>query len=89
MKTIISPILILTAILVICKNPLLAQDDKRFNFIGINPSVTVEPFYDKGEFDINIFPIVYQRSLTKRLDIRLTSISWHKKRRKRNKPLWF
>lgn len=51
-----------------------AQNDKHFNFLGINPSVTIEPFYEQGEFDVNILPIVYQRSVTKRFDIRLTSI---------------
>ncbi len=73
MKRIIQ-FIILTAILVIYANSLLAQEDRSYNFFGINPSVTVEPFYDKGELDVNIFPLVYQRSLTKRLDIRLTSI---------------
>lgn len=42
--------------------------------MGINPSVTVEPFYKKAEFDISIFPIVFQRSVSKRMDIRFTSI---------------
>jgi hypothetical protein len=74
MKRVIKQIIILTTILIVCKTPLYAQEDKKFNFIGLNPSVTVEPFYDKGELDINIFPLVYQRTLTKRLDIRLTSI---------------
>lgn len=74
MKRILNQILILAAISVIYTNSLSAQEDKRFNFFGINPSVTVEPFYEKGELDINIFPLVYQRSLTKRFDIRLTSI---------------
>lgn len=74
MKRIVKQIITLTAIFVIHENSLLAQEDKRFNFIGINPSVTVEPFYEKGELDLNIFPLVYQRPLTKRLDIRLTSI---------------
>ncbi len=74
MERIIKQVIILTVILAFYKNPLLAQDGKKFNFIGINPSVTVEPFYEKGELDINIFPLVYQRSLTKRFDIRLTSI---------------
>lgn len=55
-------------------NTLFAQESKRYNFIGINPSVTVEPFYEKGEFDLNVFPFVYQRSATKLVDIRLTSI---------------
>ncbi|MEX2596134.1 MAG: hypothetical protein WEC59_04315 [Salibacteraceae bacterium] len=55
-------------------NSIKAQESPKNNFFGINPSVTVEPFYNKGELDINIFPIVYQRPLTKRLDLRLTSI---------------
>lgn len=67
-------VIMLTIFLAICKNPLFAQEDRKANFIGVNPSMTVEPFYDKGELDINIFPLVYQRPLTKRLDIRLTPI---------------
>lgn len=51
-----------------------AQTDHRPNFIGINPSVTVEPFYEKGELDLNVFPLVYQKPLNNRFDIRLTSI---------------
>jgi len=51
-----------------------AQNASKNNFIGLNPSVTVEPFYEKGELDINILPIVYQRPISKRVDIRLTSI---------------
>jgi hypothetical protein len=73
-KEIIKQILIPTIILVIYGNPLKAQDVKRLNFFGINPSVTVEPFYEKGELDINIFPLVFQRTLTKSIDFRLTSI---------------
>lgn len=74
MERIIKQVIILTFILVFYENLLFAQEDNKFCFIGINPSVTVEPFYDKGELDINIFPLVYQRSLTKRFDIRLNSI---------------
>lgn len=44
------------------------------HFIGINPSVTVEPFYERGELDVNILPVVYQRVLSKRMDLRFTSI---------------
>jgi hypothetical protein len=69
--------IILTTFLIICTSPLFAQEDKKLNFIGINPSVTVEPFYEKGELDINIFPVVYQRALTKRIDIRFNSILNH------------
>lgn len=65
---------ILLLITLLTVNSVFGQNEKRMNFLGINPSVTVEPFYGKGELDLNIFPLVYQRSLTKRFDIRLTSI---------------
>ena len=61
-------------ILTLCAGSIKAQDNPRINFFGINPSVTVEPYYNQGEFDINIFPLIYQRSLTKRFDLRLNSI---------------
>ncbi len=51
-----------------------SQKKKSINFIGLNPSVTVEPFYEKGEFDINVFPIVYQKTISQRVDIRIISI---------------
>ena len=43
-------------------------------FIGLQPAITVEPEYEKNEFDINIVPIVFQSSLSKRIDYRLVSI---------------
>ena len=64
-------LLLLLTVLII--NAAYGQDEKRFNFIGINPSVTIEPYYEAGELDVNIFPIVYQRSITNRLDLRLAS----------------
>jgi len=66
------PTLLLLTVLTI--NSVFGQDGKRLNFFGINPSVTVEPYYNSGELDINVLPIVYQRSFTNRLDVRLTSI---------------
>jgi len=59
---------------VLSVSSVFGQNEKILNYLGINPSVTVEPFYDKGELDINIFPLVYQRSFSKRFDFRLTSI---------------
>lgn len=41
-------------------------------FVGIHPAVTVEPFYEAGEFDVNIIPLVFQTPLSKRIDIRGT-----------------
>jgi hypothetical protein len=74
MKKEIKQIIFLAAISIICKSPLFAQEEKKLNFIGLNPSVTVEPFYNKGELDINILPLVFQRTLTRRYDFRFTSI---------------
>ncbi|WP_338769731.1 hypothetical protein WAF17_10425 [Bernardetia sp. ABR2-2B] len=64
-------------------SPLFAQMDSTESIIkekksthlwGINPSLTVEPFYEKGEFDINILPIIYQTSFSKRVDFRINPI---------------
>jgi hypothetical protein len=55
-------------------NKLKAQDTLKLNFVGLNPSVTIEPYYEKGEMDINLLPIVYQRTLNQRVDLRVTSI---------------
>ena len=74
MERITQQIIFTATVLFLFESLLLAQEERRFNFIGINPSATIEPFYEKGELDINVFPVVYQRSLTKRFDIRLTSI---------------
>ena len=65
---------ILFLITLVTANTVFGQNEKRFNFFGVNPSVTVEPYYNSGELDINIFPLVYQRSISNRLDLRLTSI---------------
>lgn len=51
-----------------------AQENKTATFWGLTPSITVEPFYEKGELDINIFPIVYQKTITNRVDLRIASI---------------
>ena len=52
----------------------IAQTEMAPNFVGINPSVTIEPFYEKGELDVNVFPIVYQKALAERIDIRIATI---------------
>ena len=65
----------LLLIIILCfYSSVKAQTINKFNFIGVNPSVTVEPFYERGEMDINILPVVYQRPFSRRADIRLTSI---------------
>ncbi len=57
-----------------CISLSFSQSTRPAQFIGINPSVTIEPYYEKGELDVNIVPVVYQLSVAKRVDLRMTSI---------------
>jgi hypothetical protein len=65
---------LLLLLLLILTFKLFAEGNKRANFIGIKPEVTVEPYYQKGELDVNILPLVYQHTLNQRIDVRLASI---------------
>ncbi len=67
-------IILFCIIFLTCSFRLSAQIEKTKNFIGLTPSATVEPYYAKGEFDLNIVPIVFQKTLTKRIDIKIASI---------------
>lgn len=51
-----------------------SQEKRTAHFIGLTPAITVEPYYNKGELDINVFPLVYQFSISKRLDGRLSPV---------------
>ena len=47
-------------------------------FIGIQPGITIEPFYEKGEFDLNILPLVFEASVSQRINIRITpTVNYH------------
>ena len=50
------------------------SQSKAYNYIGLRPYITAEPYYEKGELDFNIAPLVYQRSITNNFDLRLASI---------------
>ncbi len=57
---------------------IVQAQDKRPVFIGVQPSFTRETFYEDGEFDINIVPIIVQVPVGKRIDIRATSeVNYH------------
>lgn len=71
MKRLIFLSIIFTVLSSVC---VLAQHQKNAYFIGLNPSVTIEPFYEKGELDINVFPLVYQHTITNRIDYRVSTI---------------
>lgn len=66
-------LLLFIAILSVSTLGISAQTVKTANFIGLNPSVTVEPFYEKGELDLNILPLVFQKTLTGRTDFRIST----------------
>jgi hypothetical protein len=74
MKTATRTIALIVIICFISINNIFALEKSSVNFIGLNPSVTVEPFYEKGELDVNIFPLVYQTPISKRIDFRVSSI---------------
>lgn len=64
--------LFLIIVLIASVNELKAQKQL---FIGIQPGLTKETFYEKNEFDINVIPIVLQTSLSKRMDIRAVTLA--------------
>lgn len=61
------PLILLTFLFV---STLFGETDNKTIFIGVNPSVTVEPYYLKGEFDVNIFPLVVEYSINKYVHLR-------------------
>ena len=64
-------------LLLISQTFVLAQE-KRPVFIGLQPSFTRETFYEEGEFDINIVPLMVQVPIDKMVDIRFTSeVNYH------------
>jgi hypothetical protein len=63
-----------TALLFFVTNSAVGQNEKRPDFFGINPNVTVEPYYQKGELDLGILPLVYQKPISGNLDLRLTTV---------------
>ena len=62
-------------IILICTTTIKAQDQNWNLFIGLQPSFTKEKFYEKNEFDINVFPIVFQTGISKRVDARLITLA--------------
>ena len=65
--------IIIIGIIIIISSKSWAQE-KIPVFVGIQPSITKEQFYDKDEFDINIIPLVLQIPLSNKFDLRLTTI---------------
>jgi hypothetical protein len=64
---------LITAISILLALVTVETYGQRTHFVGLNPSVTVEPFYQEGEFDLNIVPLVYQVPLNSRIDFRAST----------------
>jgi len=61
---------------IICAGNVSGQ--KNSVFFGIQPSITVEPFYEEGEFDVNLLPLVYERPVSQRVNLRLLpTVNYH------------
>ncbi len=54
--------------------PFSTAQEKKPVFLGLQPAITQERNYEKDEFDVNVFPLVFQMGISKQFEIRLTSI---------------
>ncbi len=66
--------LLLSIHLVLFLNTSYAQKSFSTHFLGMNPGISIKPFYQSGEMDMNIIPLVYQTNLYGPLDMRLISV---------------
>ena len=64
---------LITIVSLICFGSSFGQS-KTPIFIGIQPGITVEPFYDKGEYDLDIVPLIVEASIGLRTNLKLTPI---------------
>jgi len=53
---------------------ILGQTTKQV-YIGLQPGVTVEPFYEEGEFDFNVFPLIIETPVSSRINLRICPIA--------------
>ena len=70
---------IITAIvlLIISITNLYGQTKKSI-YLGIQPSITVEPFYEEGELDINVFPLIFETPISQRINLRIVPmVNYH------------
>jgi len=44
-------------------------------FLGIQPGITKEEFYEKDEFDVNVVPLVFQIPISIKFDFRFVTIA--------------
>lgn len=54
---------------------MVSSQTKKLIFIGVQPALTVEPFYEEGELDVNAFPLIIETSLSSRINLRIAPIA--------------
>ena len=64
-----------TTIFILILSSNLFGQSKRPIFIGIQPAITIEPFYEEGELDVNIFPLVLETRIGHRTNLRFVPIA--------------
>ncbi len=71
-------VILIILILTIISLSVVKAQDKRPLFIGVQPSITKETFYEKDEFDVNIVPLVLQVPVGRCIDLRATTeVNYH------------
>ncbi len=71
------PFLFIAILLIVFSGHIHGQSNK-IVFIGVQPAITVEPFYEKGELDVNIFPFMIETPIGLRSTLKLTPlINYH------------
>ncbi len=57
---------ILSQLLILNSLNTFSQERKPI-FLGLQPGITKEKFYDKDEFDINVIPLVFEIPISKKV----------------------
>lgn len=63
----------LSVLLCFLSGALKAQEQSSF-LLGIKPGFKILPAYNNGEIDINVAPLVFQKTLTKHIDMRVGTV---------------
>jgi hypothetical protein len=68
-------IITIALILLTIYNGSLFGQTKKQLYIGLQPGVTVEPFYEEGEFDLNLLPFIFEFPINSRINLRISPIA--------------
>jgi len=72
-KTMRNKVLLIAVLLMFLGNCHVSAQQKGALYLGLSPDITTEKEYGKGEFDLNVLPIVIQYYLNNTVAIRVSS----------------